>query len=279
MIYLNGINGHLGGLIAAGLAGAGFPLRRLTSSGPTGGDIFCDLREPDLSFCRDLRPGDFFIFIASYCKHDLCQKNPQTAKAVNVQGSGRLIEALLKRQVKVLFFSSAAVYGSNEEAATETSPLNGDNPYALSKIIIEQGFGGDQNFKALRLSFIMSPQDFLVRYFRACLAQGRPAQIYEGELMSPLASADLLHLVQACLCRWAEAPAVINAAGAETADKLLLARLYRDLVAPDFVFELVSPPLNYLEGRDVRTPVSARTLSSFIGPPMTLAEAVTREYR
>jgi GDP-4-dehydro-6-deoxy-D-mannose reductase len=63
---------------------------------------------------------------------------PQQLFEINLIGTINVLEACRKisnKNIKILFASSAEVYGYNQSASplTELSPLNPDNPYAVSK--------------------------------------------------------------------------------------------------------------------------------------------------
>jgi UDP-glucose 4-epimerase len=61
-------------------------------------------------------------------------KNPELAKKINVEGTRNVLETALKHNVKrVVFASSAAVYGNNDKAVKETDELRPQDPYGESK--------------------------------------------------------------------------------------------------------------------------------------------------
>lgn len=67
-------------------------------------------------------------------------EHPESTHAINVDGTHNILLACKKAGVqKVVFSSSSAVYGDQEEMPiSESAPLNYKSPYALHKLIAEQ---------------------------------------------------------------------------------------------------------------------------------------------
>lgn len=64
---------------------------------------------------------------------------PRTCFNANIKGTYNLLEAARINQVKrFIFSSSAAVYGNQENACSETMPCAPQSPYGISKLICEQ---------------------------------------------------------------------------------------------------------------------------------------------
>lgn len=102
--------------------------------------------------------------------------NPQRYYTHNLSTSLNLLEAMLEAGVKkIIFSSSAAVYGTPQEIPiTESHPLNPINPYGYTKLFVErilQDYG-----KAYGLKFIS------LRYFNAA---GADPEAELGELHDP----------------------------------------------------------------------------------------------
>lgn len=63
------------------------------------------------------------------------QQHPEKYDLINVIGTQNLLEAATQQGVQnFVFSSSAAVYGNHEGACTETTPLNPQSHYAITKI-------------------------------------------------------------------------------------------------------------------------------------------------
>lgn len=88
-------------------------------------------------------------------------QDPARYYQTNVAGSINLLEAMLKSGVKkIIFSSSAAVYGNPEETPIpESHPKNPINPYGQSKLVVEQILAGAA--EAFGLGYVS------LRYFNA----------------------------------------------------------------------------------------------------------------
>lgn len=116
----------------------------LTLGRSHGNDIVCEISQkvPDLSELKDTNI-DFILHIAG--KAHVVPKNEVEKEEffkVNALGTKHLLEALDAYNVKVhtlVFISTVAVYGLEEgELIDENYPLNGESPYAKSKIEAEK---------------------------------------------------------------------------------------------------------------------------------------------
>ncbi len=104
---------------------------------------------------------DMVMHFASYISAGESVENPPKYYQNNIVDSLNLINTMLSCGVnKLIFSSSAAVYGEPQEAPiTETHPLNPINPYGMSKYLIEKALKVYADVEGLRyISF---------RYFNA----------------------------------------------------------------------------------------------------------------
>src|SRR3954447_1054487 len=102
-VAVTGANGHLGRAVLARLAAAGGPALALSSSGGGGQQRF-HLEEPP---AEDLLAD---VGVVVHTAWDLAARAPEQARAVNVAGSRRLVEAAAARGARTVFVSSLAAY-------------------------------------------------------------------------------------------------------------------------------------------------------------------------
>ncbi|MEB0262960.1 MULTISPECIES: NAD-dependent epimerase/dehydratase family protein [unclassified Mucilaginibacter] len=112
----------------------------LTLGRSVNNDIIADVSSSSLSL-----PSDINIVVHVAGKAHSIPKTPteiQEFVDVNFQGTKNLCEALQNRAKALksfIFISTVAVYGLNSgKLITEDSPLNGNTPYAQSKIMAEE---------------------------------------------------------------------------------------------------------------------------------------------
>ncbi|HEY7830557.1 MAG TPA: NAD(P)-dependent oxidoreductase [Solirubrobacteraceae bacterium] len=166
---------------AAGLIGR-VSMRLLEQSGHEvlGTDLHpCPAGLADLSWRRlDIRRGEqvretlaasrpeAVVHLAARHFIPWCERFPAATLHTNVVGSQNVIEGVLEAGArKLVFASSAAVYGSSPRALNETSPLGPDDVYGTSKVMGEQlvklarGRGAGFDAVLLRLFNTIGPGD------------------------------------------------------------------------------------------------------------------------
>lgn len=87
----------------------------------------------------EIRP-DTIVNLAAISSVGLSWKIPQTTIQVNVVGALNILEAAraITPMPKVLFIGSSEEYAESDKPISETSPLNANNPYGISKMTQER---------------------------------------------------------------------------------------------------------------------------------------------
>jgi len=108
-------------------------------------ELGVELLEGDLRNERDIAEAldssfDAVMHFAAYACVGESTKNPPRYFRNNVVATINLLDALLRAEIKKLVFSSSSeVYAEAEKLPlTEDMPLGSENPYGLSKLMIEQ---------------------------------------------------------------------------------------------------------------------------------------------
>jgi nucleoside-diphosphate-sugar epimerase len=138
------------------------------------------------------------VLLASLVGDPISRKYPELARAVNLQGSKALLDALTGRGLRRLVFTSTCSnYGLWEgtEPATESAPLTPLSIYAETKVAFEQAIlerRGAIDFHPviLRLStvFGLSPRmrfDLTVNEFARAIASGVKLDVYDKDTWRP----------------------------------------------------------------------------------------------
>ena len=129
-ILLTGADGQLGYELQRALTGedviaANQPVYELTD--PQVADKIASTR-PNL-----------VIHTAGYTDVDGCERDPETAFAVNAQGTRRVAEGAAKANARLIYISTDYVFdGKKTEPYTERDPVNPLNLYGRSKLLGEQ---------------------------------------------------------------------------------------------------------------------------------------------
>jgi nucleoside-diphosphate-sugar epimerase len=98
--------------------------------------ILGDIRDKDK--LRDAsKDSDVIIHLAAIVGFPACRKEPDLAKAVNVDGTQNLIDVTSNEQL-IIYGSTGSNYGTVEDVCTEESPLNPLSLYGQTKTLAEK---------------------------------------------------------------------------------------------------------------------------------------------
>jgi dTDP-4-dehydrorhamnose reductase len=150
----------------------------LSSSGK-GGFPVLDLRQPDSFDIGRLLPGDVVCLAAAISSPDVCAREPEFARSINVVGTSRFVDRALERGARVIFLSSDTVYGERSQPFDESAPCVPAGAYAAMKHEVERQFIDRAGFKILRLSYVVSARDRFTRYLVSCAERGEEADIFD----------------------------------------------------------------------------------------------------
>jgi nucleoside-diphosphate-sugar epimerase len=278
MVYINGVNGKIGRYLSATLSQR-VQVQRVTSTPSQLGDIYCDLKDPDISFCQKMTEEDFFLFFGAMATSRIGVENPELTYKINVEGTGKLIEAILAQNVRVVFCSSVSVYGPGDvKLFKEEDPINSTKAYILSKVKIEKRFEANDNFKIIRPSIVISGNVSFIRYLRYCANTNGMAVVYSGWYFNPISVQDLTEITYEIIKRWEEAPKVMNICGDEFISKEEMAQIYKKYVNQNLQYRIEEPPEEYLKEVELRNPCSNARLKKFYTKElMTMKEAIIAE--
>ena len=97
--------------------------------------LSCDVRDHDwFSVFKAIKPKYVFHFAANANTMDI---DSLSHSSNNVEGLRNILTAAAECNSKVIWTSSAAIYGQRDDLLKETDSLNPDSPYAVSKVLAE----------------------------------------------------------------------------------------------------------------------------------------------
>ena len=188
-------------------------------------DFFLDLNNAN-DFCFNvLNEVDYIIFTAAVSGPDLCAKEFDSCWNVNVTGTCFFIREALKRNRKVLFFSSDAVFGNNPQTIfDEFAETKASTPYGKMKKAVEDAFSDNTNFKCIRLSYVVSAKDKFTSYCLSCIKQSKQAEIFHPFYRSSITISDVISSVLYLMSNWSDyAPTFLNVGGDELISRVRIA--------------------------------------------------------
>ncbi len=188
-------------------------------------DMYLDLQKAEKFDYSCLENVDFIIFLAAISEPDKCALDFEYCWNINVSGTEYFIKNALEYHCKVLFFSSDAVFGNLDGYIyTEESGTMPITPYGKMKKAIEDKFKNHPNFKAIRLSYVVSVKDRFVTYCLNCIEKNCVAEVYHPFYRNCISVSDVVNVVDWFLQYFhLYKPFVLNVAGKELISRVRIA--------------------------------------------------------
>lgn len=261
-IALIGSSGYISSFIIDRL-GSKHQIVRIDKTGET--DHFLDLEEAE-KFDYDLLDDiDQVIFPAAISSPDLCEKEYDLCWSINVEGSGYFIDKALNKGCRVLFFSSDAVFGDHpDEEFDEESPTDASTAYGKMKKAIEDRFRQDKNFKAIRLSYVVSKKDKFTRYALHCAQSGEICEVYDPFYRNCITVEDVLDCIEWLILNWDNYEHVfLNIAGKQLIGREDIVKAINDVSEQKIEYKIVYPGDDFYKCRPVSTKMKSLYLSEY----------------
>lgn len=251
-----------------------------TSSTSSGDVLVLNLETPEKFNYQLINKNDIVLLFASISSPDVCQKKPDLAYNINVTGTVRFIDSALRRNARIIFFSSDTVYGEAKTAVDENSSVNPIGAYAVMKYSVEKEFLNERNLKVFRLSYVYSRDDKYTSYLRKCTENNTIAEIYHPIYRNVIFIDDVVVATVSLLFRWEEYKnQLFNICGPHLLSRLDLANLYKDHVDPKLLMKVVEPDKDYYSARPKTIQMSSLYLENLLGrKPAPIVEAIKLEF-
>lgn len=172
-VFVTGVNGYIGALLAPYLMERGIDVLGLDVGYYRDGWLYSDnralARSPEVLnkdlrdvTVEDLRGCDAVAHLAELSNDPLGQNRPEVTHAINHRGSVALAERAREAGIgRFVYTSSCSVYGAGTgEFLDETAPVNPQTAYAECKVLVERDVGG------------MAGDDFAPVFLRNATAYG-----------------------------------------------------------------------------------------------------------
>ncbi|MCM1100393.1 MAG: NAD-dependent epimerase/dehydratase family protein [Clostridium sp.] len=243
-------------------------------------DRHLDLERPE-EFDYDVLDGlDYLIFTAAISGPDACADDFDFCWSVNVTGTQHFIREAIRRQCKVLFFSSDAVFGDIPGAVyTETSKTEAATPYGKMKKAVEDKFKESPFFKAIRLSYVASARDRFVTYCRNCIQRGEEAEVFHPFYRNCIVVSDVVQVVEWMGLHWEDYPFfALNVAGDELVSRVRIADELNRVYGGRLRYKVVLPEERFYQNRPKITQMRSDYLTKYsILKSESFTEKIQRE--
>jgi dTDP-4-dehydrorhamnose reductase len=279
-VFIIGSNGFIGKRLTKDLS------RRhdikLVSSHPQKRDeIHLDLADAGDFNYGSIKKDDFVILLASISSPDVCKKDFDHSYKINVTGTITFAGECLKRQARVIFFSSDTVYGGSGGCFDENSKCDPMGEYAQMKYEVETKFSGDRNFKVFRPSYIFSRDDRFTSYLYDCSRQSKVADVFHLFYRNVVYIEDLVLAVAELLDKWSgRENKVYNICGPDLISRLDIANIYKARVDSGLKIKAVEPPADFFGSRPRKIELKSLYFSKLINKdPVPINEAMDLEFK
>jgi dTDP-4-dehydrorhamnose reductase len=239
--------------------------------------VILDLTNINPGVYNRIVDGDFVVFFAAVSSPDICQNHYESAYELNVIGTREFIQNCIKRNARVLFFSSDAVLGTaSGDEDVQPAPIGN---YAAMKREIECIFHEEQNVKIFRLSYVFSQKDKFTRYLHECLVNGTVADVYDALYRDVVYIEDLIDAIislSKSFDHWENQ--IFHICGEDLLSRKDLAELYRKETGDALRFVTSVPDCAFFEARPNIIEMKSKYFSSLLGrAPTRIAKAMHQE--
>lgn len=247
---------------------------------PKDGETPLDLTTLKPDNLSAVQPGDFVVLLSAVSSPDDCRDQYEEAYSINVTGTQALVSECLRRNARVLFFSSDVVVGATDGPHDETMAVSPLGNYGTMKREVELAFTGNPRFKVFRLSYVFSREDRFIRYLRSCSENGEEADVFQALYRNVVYLGDVLDAVIALgrnFDRWDNS--IFHLSGPELLCRADMAERFRAVAAPSLRYTTSIPDSRFFEARPNTIETKSLYLSRLLGrTPTALADAIKFEF-
>lgn len=245
-------------------------------------DAYLDLRNAEVFDYDLLNNIDFIVFTAAISGPDQCANDFKNCWRINVTGTCYFIKEALKRNCRVLFFSSDAVFGDTPTTGNiydEESVTAAITPYGRMKKAVEDEFRGNANFKAIRLSYVASAKDRFISYCLNCIKNSEVANIFHPFYRNVIVVSDVIDVVVYFAKHWEQyKPVFLNVAGKELVSRVRMADELNRHLGDKLRYRISMPNEVFFRNRPRVTQMKSLYMQQYkILPDDTFTEKIAKE--
>lgn len=225
-------------------------------------DLKLQLTEP-ANFNYDQLIGvDYVIFTAAISGPDMCANEFDKCWDINVTGTSYFIREAVRRDVKVLFFSSDAAFGDiPRHIYDEDSETQAYTAYGKMKKAIEDEFKTSKLFKCIRLSYVVSENDKFISYCLSCIRKGETADIFHPFYRNCITVSDVIKAIIWLMRNWLSFDSfVLNLTGTELVSRVRMADEMNRYFGNKLKYTVTQPDENFFKNRPQVTQMKSKYL-------------------
>ncbi|MCA9771505.1 MAG: NAD(P)-dependent oxidoreductase [Myxococcales bacterium] len=235
-IVVTGASGFVGRVLAEGLAlrhdvtglHGGEPVR-----GAFGQSAPVDLEDPrSIRLILEKAEPDVVIHAAAITNIDLCERQRDRTRRVNVGATAAIAEAGARQGFATVFLSTDQIFDGLRPPYEEIAEPHPTSVYGHSKVEAERALaavGG--RWAVLRLSLVYGWGGF-IRWLVDRIGSGEAVTLFTDQFRNPVHTSSILEAVEAVVAReaWGE---IFHVGGADRVDRVTFARLFAEKLRYD----------------------------------------------
>ena len=244
-------------------------------------DYYLDLENASAFDYDILNDLEYVIFPAAISGPDMCDKQFEMCWEINVEGTSKFIEEALKRGNRVLFFSSDAVFGDDPDTVfDENSETKASTAYGRMKKAVEDRFKDNHNFKAIRLSYVVSAKDKFAKYVLNCLKNDEICEVYDPFNRNCITIGDVITCIDYLINNWdAYEPTFLNIAGKDLISREDIVKELNKIYDNRIRYKVMYPGDDFYKSRYKTTRMTSLYLKKYqILPEESFTEKIKREF-
>jgi dTDP-4-dehydrorhamnose reductase len=242
---------------------------------------FVDLNKPNDFDFTTIKRDDAIVFFAAVSSPDICEKKREYAYKINVEGTEIFIENCIKKEARVLFFSSDVVYGKANCISDENAPVAPFGAYADMKREVEEHFKDSKLIKIFRLSYVWSKKDKFTKYLESCAVEKKVAEVFDSLFRNVVYINDVTECIYNLFQTWELwNNQIFHICGRQLLSRYDIARIFQEEVFNDFNFVDVEPDTDFYTGRAKTIAIKSIYLEKLLNRPATLLkDAMSMEFQ
>ena len=245
-------------------------------------DAYLDLSEAESFDYTALDDIDYVVFTAAISGPDQCAKEYDACWKINVTGTSYFIREAIKRNCRVLFFSSDAAFGDIPgKIYDEESQTDAYTPYGKMKKAVEDEFKGNPLFKAIRLSYVASAKDKYYTYLLNCIRKDEVADIFHPFYRNVTVVSDVVDIVAYFALHWDEYEhTFLNVAGKELVSRVRMADELNRFLGGKLKYTISMPGEEFFTNRPRITQMKSLYMNKYgIVEDQSFTEKIAKELK
>ncbi len=239
---------------------------KVLTAGRSSCDIHVDLSKDYNGLLENSLSGDCVIFLAAISSPAVCIEESEFAQLVNVNNTLKLIEALTRKGVKVVFSSTDMVFGKYEKEVFDDSDLLPFGQYGDLKAEVERKVENNELVKVIRLSYVLGPGDKYTNMLFDAANSGETVEVFSGFDRNVVALPDVLEGIKQLITRWDEIDAsCINFSGPVNISRYDVTKLFSELLCPTLSYQLVEAPERFWDSRPKSIVMNSKEFPNLLG--------------